>query len=94
MKDILLGSNRDLLVVNGDFVIGDSDEQQQNMLLITKKGELKQNPDVGVGLSSFLKDDDTGSLITEVNRQFTKDGMIVRAVKYVKEILSIDASYR
>lgn len=94
MKDILLGSNRDLLVVDGDFVIGISDEQQQNMLLITKKGELKQNPDVGVGLTSFLKDDDTGSLISEVNRQFTKDGMIVRAVRFLKDKLFIDASYR
>lgn len=94
MKDILLGSARDLLIVDGDLVIGYSDEQQQHLLLLTKKGELKQSPDVGVGLSSFLKDDDTGSMISEVNRQFTKDGMIVRAVKYVKGILNIDASYR
>ena len=93
MRDLLLNSNKDLQIVNGDLAIGYSDEQQQKVLLVMKKGELKQDPDVGVGLSFQLKDDDVSDLLTSVRQQFTKDGMKVKKVSFENNQLNVDASY-
>lgn len=93
MKDLLLNSNKDLQIVSGDLIIGSSDEQQQKVLLVMKKGELKQDPDVGVGLSLQLKDDDVSDLLTSVRQQFSKDGMVVKQVAFNNNQLNVDASY-
>jgi len=55
MKDLLLDDNDDVLIANGDFVIGASDMQDVSIILQMHPGELKQDPILGVGLSRKVK---------------------------------------
>ncbi len=54
-KDILTDEDGDLMIVNGDFYIGESDEQHISDLFLSQPGEYKRTPMVGFGASSYLK---------------------------------------
>ena len=72
--------NDDLLIAAGDFVVGETTQQHQSLLLRMKKGELRQYPKTGVGLDDFLLDDNPGDVYSEIQRQFEADGMVVRTM--------------
>lgn len=93
MRDLLLKTDQELDIQNGDFVVGDSTLQHQNLLLMTNKGEWKESPVVGVGILGFLKDEDESGLLTEIKRQFEKDGMVVKSVATIDSKINIDANY-
>lgn len=93
VSDILLDSNFDVAEKNGDFIIGDATNQHQAVLLAAGKGEMKQNPTVGVGIEAFLLDEDTGLLLREIRSQFSKDGMTVESVGISNNQLDIKAQY-
>ena len=93
MKDILLDEDFDLLIKDGDLVIGDSDEQHKNLLLLCSKGDFKENPDVGVGIESYLESEDPAALIREIKQQYSADGMRVNEIKIELGKLKIDAAY-
>lgn len=92
-KDILLDENDDLLIVDGDFVIGESTIQHQKLLLHCNKGEFKESPTRCVGLLRFLETHDTQGLAREVDVEFTKDGMKVHKIKIEAPNLEIEANY-
>lgn len=79
-KDYLHDDDGDLLVENGDFVVGESTLQHQNLLLKMSKGDLRQFPKTGVGVDDFLSDDNPGDIYTEIQRQFEADGMVIRKI--------------
>lgn len=54
-KDIILTDDFDLLIENGDFVIGRSDQQHVNCIFLSHPGEYKQFPVTGFGASRYLK---------------------------------------
>ncbi len=60
-KDFLLEKtdtgNYDLIIKNGDFVIGNSDEQHIATVVMAQKGEFKEFPALGFGATSYLKRD-------------------------------------
>lgn len=94
MNDILLDTNSDLQIINGDFVCGQSDGQNQVLLLATDKGEWKENPTVGVGLFGFLEDEGPANLFSEIRAQFTADGLTINELKVLPDNkLGIDAKY-
>lgn len=55
MKDLLLDDTGDLKVLNGDFVIGESTQQEIELLLTSFKGEFKEHPLVGAEIQRLLK---------------------------------------
>ena len=75
--DYLHTDNHDLLIQSGDFVVGESTTQHQDLLMLLNKGELRQYPKTGVGIQSFLNDDAIGGLYGEIQQQFRADGMTV-----------------
>lgn len=93
MDDFLLDGNLDLSFKNGDIATGDATNQHQQLLLLFKQGELKQFPLVGVGIESFLLDDDILNLKHEIEAQFEADGMKVNDVQTNGSSIKIDASY-
>lgn len=94
MNDILLDENFDLMFEGGDIVTGNSDEQNQRLLLVCNKGDFKENPTVCVGVARWLKDDDEEGLLGEIKKEFEKDGMEVKSVQLLPDgKLNIDASY-
>lgn len=95
MTDYLLDTDFDLRIENGDFVVGESSAQHQQLLLLLEKGELRQYPLTGVGLKNFLNDDNLGELYQEIQKQFKADGLSVNRLKiYNDGQMELDASYQ
>jgi len=93
MIDFLL-ENNDLVFENGDLAIGDCDEQNQSLLLMSDKGDFKEFPDRCVGVTMWLKDDDKLGLLAEVKQEFERDRLRVKKIGLSEdEKLIIDAKY-
>jgi hypothetical protein len=93
--DYLYTDDMDLRIENGDFVVGDSTMQHQQVLLIAEKGELRQYPLTGVGTMSYLNDDQIGDLYPEIQKQFEADGMVVKTLSIDHEgKINVDAAYK
>lgn len=54
VKDIIIENGYDLKIVNGDFVVDESDQQHVQLIIITAVGEWKQFPLLGVGIEQFI----------------------------------------
>lgn len=93
MKDILLDTDGDLRIENGDLVTGTSDVQNQELLLKTFKGEWKENPTIAVGAAGFLKEEDVQGLAAEIKQEFERDGMNVKGIEITTEKINVDAGY-
>lgn len=94
MEDFILDNDGDLLIQDGDMVIGYSDDQQKNILLVTDKGAYKEFPDVGVGLQNFLESEDNGGeLMAEIRRQFVADGISIQQLSFEQGQFLFDGSY-
>ncbi|MFL0134697.1 hypothetical protein, partial [Tenacibaculum maritimum] len=55
MKDFLLDEDGDLKIENGDFVIGNCDQQDVEILIVSHKGAFKEFPLVGFGAINYIK---------------------------------------
>lgn len=91
--DILLDSNFDILIENGDLVLGECTRQNQALLLYAEKGEIREFPTRGVGLRSWLLDDRNGDLNSQIKREFEADGMTVLQVKAKGDTITTEAVY-
>lgn len=97
MTDILLDiETADVKTDKGDFVVGKSDGQHQEHLLVFQKGALKDEPETGVGIENYLNDDDVDGMLREVRTQFEQDGMTVSYVAFdeVLKNLNYNAQYK
>jgi len=95
MTEILLDANNDIIISDGDFAIGRSDEQNQKLILISNKGEWKAHPEVGVGIEEMLNDDAYTELLIETKKQLQYDGMQINNVSYTSDgKLNIDGNYK
>lgn len=95
MNDFLLDTNGDMLTKNGDFVVGNSEQQQQGLLLMLPKAAIKEYPDATVGLLNYLESEDSAGLLREVRTRFAQDGMQVKKVGFeANGKLEIDAPYK
>jgi hypothetical protein len=74
MNDILLDSDGDLQIQNGDFVIGKSDAQNALLILRAEKGTFKQFSLLGVGLVKYLNAPLDSTLRREIQLQMEADG--------------------
>lgn len=73
-KDILLDEDGDLLIVNGDFVIGDTLTQEVAILLQLNKGELKEDPVLGTDLLKKLHSNISKAELQQILKiQFARD---------------------
>lgn len=64
-KDILLDSDEDLSFKDGDFYVGNSDQQHVQHILKADKGHFRQWPLLGVGILDYVN----GAVEPEVIRQ-------------------------
>lgn len=94
MNDLLIDENKDLAFANGDLATGNSDYQHQELLLMTDKGDWKEQPTVAVGVRYWLKDNDAEGLMGEIKQEFERDGMSVKKIEIANDgKLNIDASF-
>jgi hypothetical protein len=95
MTELLLDENGDLATQNGDFETGFSDNQHQEHILIATKGEYKEFPELGVGITQMLSDDDWMSVLIEAKKNLEYDGMKINNVKFEENgNLTIDGYYK
>ena len=80
MQDLLLDATGDVAITAGDLAIGESNEQQQRLLLATTPGEWKAAPIRGVGVIGYLECPDNGQLARRIQTEFTADGMRVERI--------------
>ena len=81
MNDILVNDNGSIIIKNGDFAIGHSNQQHQKHLLQFTKGSLKEHITTGVGAAQFIESEDVAALLREIHVQFSGDGMTVQEIK-------------
>lgn len=77
MNDISLSTGEDLFITAGDFAIVESTSQHQQELLLTSKGDWKENPLVGIGIEEYFDDEAAQNIIRAIAQQFMADGMEV-----------------
>lgn len=93
--DLLLDDNMEIVIADGDFVIGESTAQHQKMLILSEKCELKEVPMRGVGARRFLEDSRPDNLAREIRQEFTTDGMTVKQINIEADLnIQIDAFYQ
>lgn len=75
VKDFLSDTDGDLLIVNGDFVIGESDEQHNYDIMKSEPGWWKEYPLVGFGPLKYLNSQATFAELNQSARiQLQADG--------------------
>ena len=75
MSDILLTPEGDLMIENGDFVIGDAIWQDVGIILQMTPGELKSDPILGAGLIRKIRSNTSeGEVQQIVKLQLARDG--------------------
>ena len=93
-RDILIDDAGDLKFENGDFGLGDPTIQNQRLILVSHKGEFKEVPELGVGISNELLNENPKKLLREIKRNFEYDGMKVKTLQIgTNDNLIIDATY-
>ncbi|MBB4117869.1 hypothetical protein GGR32_000141 [Mesonia hippocampi] len=93
-RDILIDDTGDLKIENGDFGTGNPTIQNQRLILISHKGEFKEAPELGVGISNELLNENPKKLLREIKRNFEYDGMKVKTLQIgTNDNLIIDATY-
>ncbi|MFB0498717.1 hypothetical protein ABID99_004954 [Mucilaginibacter sp. OAE612] len=96
MIDYLMDDKDDLLIVNGDFVRGESNQQQQRKLLLAEKGEYRQAPLATVGTFQFLNDEGSiagEDLLREIRLRFSQDGVAIQGMGFENGFLNIRGDY-
>ncbi|GAB2586643.1 hypothetical protein [Spirosoma areae] len=71
----------DLLIKNGELVVGDSTDQHTNDLIQSDKGWYKHFPQRGVGATNFINDEENlAGLSSAIRSELFADGQNVESV--------------
>lgn len=91
-KDIILDKDGDLKIEDGDFVIGNSDQQEIEALIMWKKGECKEFPLAGGNLAQLLKTrEGQTAALREAKYQLNNDGFDINKIGIENFNINIDA---
>lgn len=94
--DLQVDTERDALgLIAQGLGIGDTTYQNQAIILQAVKGEFKEYPTLGVGISDMVNDHETTGWTREIAVQLESDGMTVKEVDIdiTSGKLTIDAEY-
>lgn len=82
MSDVLLNDNDELIIRDGDFVIGDSETQEVSLILRMNPGELKEDPLLGPGLIRLIHSNATQADVQRKARlHLERDGKDYERIK-------------
>ncbi len=80
MEDYKQLSDGDLDLSMGDLQITESSEQHKRDLLYSDKGHIRDKAEAGVGIISYILDNEPEDLLRAVRKEFSSDGMKVKSV--------------
>lgn len=93
-QDILVDEQGVPVFRDGDFFIGESTAQHQRHLLMAQKGEIKDTPEIGVGIADELNGEGPKELLIKAKRNFEYDGMRVDRLEYGSDgKIYVEATY-
>jgi hypothetical protein len=96
-QDILLDKNRELIIQNGDFLVGPSDKQSIQSILNAFPGWWKQSSTVGVGMAQYLNSKGKEQEIQRNIRLqleadgFSVDGIVIKSLKQDNVDIQVNA---
>ncbi len=93
MTGIQLNNSYDLDIRSGSIRVGDTTYQNQALIIGSHKGEFKEQPAVGVGISDMLLDHNPLAWRQNIREQLEIDGQNVRSVQINKTGVTINAHY-
>lgn len=79
-------------IVSG-LVLGDILHQNQALIMVFQKGDLKDDVSIGVGIDRMLLDNDRLTWEREIREQLEMDGQKVESVFVDSQSVRIKASY-
>lgn len=79
--------------IESGLIVGDILHQNQAIILTMRKGDLKENPSIGVGLSDMVLEHNLIAVRNEIRQQLEMDGQTVNDVKVTSNRVTIDANY-
>lgn len=79
--------------ITSGIVVGNTLYQNQALILNAHKGEYKDSPVLGAGISDILGDSDLVGWKREVVLQLESDSMRVNKIELTTSKLSVDADY-
>lgn len=101
---LLNPATRDLMIrvrrnaagkITGGLTVGGSIHQNQAIIIDAHEGEIKERPDLGVGIADSLLDNDITQWKRRIREHLKKDGQDVAKVSISNNFnLTVDASYR
>ena len=81
-NDILLDDDGDLAIVNGDFVIGESLDQEVAAILQLNKGDLKEFPVLGPNLVQLINSNTSAIELKQlIKTELKRDGKSYQELK-------------
>lgn len=85
----------DLKIENGHMKLGETLPQNEFLLLVMNKGELKEDPLVGVGISDMLNDNDIIGWKRKIRDGLKADGLTVEQISISSDgrIKKLEAKY-
>ena len=81
------------VIRNQRLAVGPVLQQNQTLILLLHKGEVKEAPYTGVGIADMLLDHDPLLWRTEIKEQLVLDRQSVSSVSITTGGIAIDASY-
>lgn len=93
MIGILLGADYEALIDSEGLCLGEITPQCQAIIIQCHKGEIKENPALGVGISDMLLDHDPLYWRGRIREALELDGQSVEEVKITTQGISIRAFY-
>lgn len=84
MKGIQLTPDTfDIIIKDGTLQIGNTDEQNAQIIIVAERGEFKEHPQLGVGLIHFLKSiGRERELVRAIRIQLALDGYKSPAISF------------
>lgn len=90
--DVKVKRDKNGRILSG-LALGDILHQNQAIILSIRKGELKENPSVGVGLPDMLLNHDLRAIRNEIRQQLEMDGQTVDKIVVTPTLVEIKAHY-
>lgn len=78
-------NSTDLKIQDGHICLGETLPQNEFLILIMQRGELKENPLIGVGVSDMLNDNDILGWKRKIRDGLKADGMIVEQISIAQD---------
>lgn len=79
--------------IESGLIVGDILHQNQAIILTMRKGDLKENPSIGVGLPDMVLEHNFMAVRNAIRQQLEMDGQRVNSINVTSAAVQIDANY-